>query len=104
IINISRLIEKIIKLTVILAIPSKILGAILGLIEGVIMAFLVVFIMFHLPQTESTVAESKVAIVLLERSPIIGAMAVDTTLALEEINEILEEMREEEDRESVNIQ
>ena len=104
IINISGLIEKILKLTVILAIPSKILGAILGLIEGVIMAFLVVFIMFHLPQTESTVAESKVAIVLLERTPIIGAMAVDTTLALEEINEILEEMREEEDRESVNIQ
>ncbi len=104
IINISGLIEKILKLTVILAIPSKILGAILGLIEGVIMAFLVTFIMFHLPQTESMVAESKFAIILLERTPIIGPMAVDTTLALEDINEILEAMKNESDRESVNFQ
>lgn len=104
IINISGLIEKILKLTVILAIPSKILGAILGLIEGVIMAFLVTFIMFHLPQTESIVAESKFAIILLERTPIIGPMAVDTTLALEDINEILEAMKNESDRESVNFQ
>lgn len=104
IINISGLIEKILKLTVILAIPSKILGAIIGLIEGVIMAFLVTFIMFHLPQTESMVAESKFAIILLERTPIIGPMAVDTTLALEDINEILEAMKNESDRESVNFQ
>ena len=104
IINISGLIEKILKLTVILAIPSKILGAILGLIAGVIMAFLVTFIMFHLPQTESMVAESKFAIILLERTPIIGPMAVDTTLALEDINEILEAMKNESDRESVNFQ
>lgn len=104
IINISGLIEKILKLTVILAIPSKILGAILGLIEGVIMAFLVTFIIFHLPQTESMVAESKFAIILLERTPIIGPMAVDTTLALEDINEILEAMKNESDRESVNFQ
>ena len=104
IINISGLIEKILKLTVILAIPSKILGAILGLIEGVIMAFLVTFIMFHLPQTESMVAESKFAIILLERTPIIGPMAVETTLALEDINEILEAMKNESDRESVNFQ
>lgn len=104
IINISGLIEKILKLTVILAIPSKILGAILGLIEGVIMAFLVTFIMFHLPQTESMVAESKFAIILLERTPIIGPMAVDTTLALEDINEILEAMKNESDRELVNFQ
>ncbi len=104
IINISGIIEKILKLTVILAIPSKILGAILGLIEGVVMAFLVIFIMFHLPQTESVVADSKFAIILLERTPIIGPMAVNTTIALEDINEILESMQEESDRESVNLQ
>ena len=104
IINISGLIEKILKLTVILAIPSKILGAILGLIEGIIMAFLVVFIMFHLPQTEAMIADSKLAIIVLERTPIIGPMAVDTTLALEDINEILENIKEESDRESVNFQ
>ena len=104
IINISGLIEKILKLTVILAIPSKIHGAILRLIECIILAFLVVFIMFHLPQTEAMIVDSKLAIIVLERTPIIGPMAVDTTLALEDINEILENMKEEADRESVNFQ
>lgn len=103
-INISGLVEKILKLTVILAIPSKILGAILGIIEGIIMAFLVAFIMFHIPQTNAIVKDSKFAIIILERTPIIGPMAVNTTLALEDISEILENLKNEEDRESVNFE
>ena len=50
------------------------------------------------------VKDSKFAIIILERTPVIGPMAVDTTLALEDIAEIVDNMKNEKDRESVNFQ
>ena len=79
------------------------MGGIVGLIEGVIMAFMLTFIFFHIPATESMVAESKFSIVLLERTPIIGSLASSSTKALEEIDEILKEMEDNENREDVNF-
>lgn len=104
VINLAGIVEKLIDITVILAIPSKILGGIVGLIEGVIMAFLVAFILFHIPTTEPMVADSKFSIVLLERTPIIGSLASSSTKALEEIDEIVSEMQDNENREEVNFQ
>ena len=102
IVNLAGLVEKILKVTIILAIPSKILGALVGLVEGIIMTFLVLFILFHLPQTENMVAESKLSIIILERTPIIGNVAADTTQALDEIVELLNEMKESNNREQVD--
>lgn len=101
--SLSGLIEKILKLTIVLAIPSKLLGAVLGLVEGVIMAFLLSFIMLHLAPTEKYIMDSKVAIVVLERTPIIGAVAAKTTLALEDINNILHELKDNENRDEANF-
>ena len=101
--TLSGLIEKILKLTVILAIPSKILGALLGLIEGILVAFLFSFVFLHLAPTEKYVMDSKLAIILLERSPFIGRMATSTTLALEDINKIVNSLKEDDDRSEANF-
>lgn len=102
-VNLSGLIEKLLKLTIVLAIPSKLLGALLGLIEGTIMAFLIAFIMLHLSPTEKLVMDSKVAIVVLERTPIISTVSARTTLALEEISSTLHEVKENGNREDANF-
>lgn len=101
--TLSGLIEKILKLTVILAIPSKILGTLLGLIEGILVAFLFSFVFLHLAPTEKYVMDSKLAIILLERSPFIGRMATSTTLALEDINNIVNSLKEDDDRSEANF-
>ena len=101
--TLSGLIEKILKMTIILAIPSKILGALLGLVEGVIMAFLISFILVHIPVTEKMVMESKIAIVVLERTPIIGTIAARTTLAIEDINNLLNDLDKNANREEANF-
>lgn len=101
--TLSGLIEKVLKLTVILAIPSKILGALLGLIEGILVAFLFSFVFLHLAPTEKYVMDSKIAIILLERSPFIGRMATSTTLALEDINNIVNSLKEDDDRSEANF-
>ena len=101
--TLSGLIEKLLKLTVILAIPSKILGALLGLIEGILVAFLFSFVLLHIAPTEKYVMDSKLAIVLLERSPFIGRMTTSTTLALEDINNIVNNLKEDDNRSDANF-
>lgn len=100
--TLSGLIEKILKFTIVLAIPSKILGALLGLVEGVIVAFLVAFVFLHLAPTEKFVMDSKLAIVVLERTPFIGKMTTSTTLALEDINKIVNSLKENDNRSEAN--
>ena len=100
--TLSGLIETLLKLTIVLAIPSKILGALLGLVEGVIVAFLVSFVFLHLAPTEKYVMDSKLAIVLLERTPFIGRMTTSTTLALEDINKIVNSLKENDNRSEAN--
>lgn len=102
--SLSGLMDRLVKMTIVLAIPSKILGAIVGIVEGVIVAFLLAFIMLHLPPTEKKILDSKIAIVILERTPIIGRVAAKTTLALEEVNVILNNLENDANREEVDFE
>ena len=102
-INAAKLVEKLIKITVIFALPSKILGALLGFIEGVTTVFLVAFCLYHFPLSTKMINDSKVAIIILERTPILGDMAVSTTLALEDIDKILIATKDDENKETANF-
>ncbi len=101
--TLSGAVEKLLKFTIILAIPSKILGFILGLMEGVIFTYMILFVFLHLPQTENMVMDSKVALVVLERTPFIGSVALKTTLALEQINDIVKDLNDDTSRDEINF-
>ena len=101
--TLSGAVEKLLKFTIILAIPSKILGFILGLMEGVIFTYMILFVFLHLPQTENMVMDSKVALVVLERTPFIGSVALKTTLALEKINDIVTDLNDNTSRDEINF-
>ena len=57
--EISGFIEKILKFTIILGIPSKLLGALVGAVEGFIIAFLVVFVLNQPVLDVGIIQESK---------------------------------------------
>jgi len=59
ILEISGFIEKILKFTIILGIPSKLLGAVVGAIEGFIIAFIVVFVLNQPMLDVGIMADSK---------------------------------------------
>ncbi len=101
--TLSGAVEKLLKFTIILAIPSKILGFILGLMEGIIFTYMILFVFLHLPQTENMVMDSKVALVVLERTPFIGSVALKTTLALEQINDIVKDLNDDTSRDEINF-
>ena len=102
-INAAKLVEKLLKVTVIFELPSKILGALLGFIEGVATVFLVAFCLYHFPLSSKMIHNSKVAIIILERTPVLGNMAVSTTLSLEDIDNILIAAENSENKEEANF-
>ena len=102
-ITLSGVIEKLLKMTIVLAIPSKILGLIVGAIEGLAFAFLVLFILFHIPATTNYVKDSTSGIILLERMPFMSTVMNKTTLALDEIVDMANDFKDNENRKELNI-
>lgn len=70
--GVTGIIEKILKATVILSIPSKILGFFVGLIESYIWVYLFLFV-FTLPVFNiKEIYESKTAMFIIEKTPILS--------------------------------
>lgn len=80
-IRITGIIEKILKYTIILGIPSKILGFVVGIVEGFIITFLLLFF-FRQPQFKLDIFEgSKLTNPILNSTPVLSQVAgsfVDT--------------------------
>lgn len=91
VVRISGFIEKILKYTIVLGIPSKILGFIVGVIEGQIIAT-VVLIFLSVPIFGiDLVHESKLKTYMLESTPLIGNMMGNTSQAINEIMNLRQE-------------
>lgn len=88
IIKVSGIVEKILKATIILGVPSKIIGTILGLIEAIVFSFLVLFILSQLNSTHTLVENSVIARIILNKTPVIKTMVNDTNEAIKEINDL----------------
>lgn len=72
ILGFTGIIEKVLKATVILSIPSKILGFIVGLIENYIWVYLILFILTLPVINLKEVNESKTAVFIMEKTPILS--------------------------------
>ena len=87
---VSKLVEKILKATVILAIPSKLLGLIVGLIEYYVIVHIVLFI-FTLPIFNiKEIGESKLAPKIIEETPILSKVTGETFELYEKIYDLIE--------------
>ena len=91
-IKISSILEKILRATVILAIPSKILGFILGAVEYYLVVFIILFVLsqptFKIEQFDF-VSESKLKPIILENTPIISDLAKKTIDTFNDINDLI---------------
>lgn len=68
---VSKIIEKILKWTIILSIPSKLLGMFAGLIEGYIIVFIALFILKQVPNFNIIMDGSMFADRILKSSPVL---------------------------------
>lgn len=92
-IKISSIIEKILRATIVLAIPSKILGMLLGVFEYYIIIFIVLFVL-SLPVFEfnnDLFKESKTKSYILEKTPFISNQISGSIDALNDISNLIKE-------------
>jgi len=87
---VTGIIEKILKATIILSIPSKIIGFFIGIIENYIWVYLVLFILtlpvFKIPDLYN----SKTAMFMLKETPVLSKYTSKTVDIYEDIYEIIE--------------
>lgn len=87
VLTISGIFEKLLKITIILGIPSKILGLVVGAVEGLVIVY---FILFTLTQPFiriNLLDNSKYTEVILKKTPVLSNFAEDTFAIIDEINE-----------------
>ncbi len=104
ILTVSNLLETILKITIILEIPSKILGLVVGFIEGVFVTFVLLFICSQFEFSRSYIVESKYGNIILKNTPILSKQAEPIQNSVREIYDLAEEYKDSSDRNYVNLQ
>lgn len=97
---ISRLIEGVLKATVILSIPSKILGALVGLVKWVLIVFVASYIlsMFNYDYMK----DSKISNYLLSNSKVLSRITDNTVEVYKEFSSLKDKYEDSKDYESLN--
>lgn len=89
----TKIFEKILKMTIILGIPSKILGGILGIIENWVYIFIVLYLL-NLPMFNINLTDkSSMANVVYEHTPILNIVCDKTLSTVEEIMDLKNEYK-----------
>lgn len=106
----TTIFEKLLKITIVLGIPSKILGFIIGIIDGIVWCFIVLY-MVSLPIFNiNIVNKSKLKEPILNNTPILSGLVSKTVKASEDFINLKEEYEnnnkitnEEFDKRSIDI-
>ena len=85
---VTNIFEKLLKITVILAIPSKILGFILGIIEGYILVFVISFLLTQPALNIDVVQDSKLLHKIQGSTPVLSGMMNKTYDAIKNIYDL----------------
>lgn len=107
IVKVTNIVEKILKITFVFALPSKILGAILGFAEGVVFTFVILFLCLQFELTRPYINSSKYGNVILEGTPVLSDVVSPIYDSLKEIYEVADnykDLSEAEDRNRANLE
>ena len=101
-IKITGLFEKFLKMTVILAIPSKILGFILGIIETYIIIFACLLFLKQPAVNLEIINESKLTPLIVNTSPVLSNVAKNINNSIKDIYKITEDYIENKNENDIN--
>lgn len=100
--EITGFIEKILKFTIILGIPSKILGAVVGAIEGFIIAFVVVFVLNQPMLDIGIMKDSKYKDRVLD-TPVLTNIVSSVNETVRDVYELMENEQYKKDSDAFNL-
>ena len=85
IVSLTGIFEKILRITIILGLPSKVLGFLVGLIEGYVIAYVFIFFVTQPALNWDFAKESKYADTILYKTPVLPEIMSDTLDLAKEI-------------------
>ena len=98
----TKIFEKILKMTIILGIPSKILGGILGIVENWIYVFIVLYLL-KLPMFDmNLINKSNMAGIVYNHTPVLNVVCDKTLSIVDEISKLKEEYKTTNDSKKFN--
>ena len=97
VVKLTNLFEKILKMTIILGIPSKILGGCVGAIKSYILIFLTLFIM-SLPAFAVDIGETKIGDFMLNNSPILSDVTNKSVKVYKEFSMMVDEYKKKDNK------
>lgn len=102
IIKITGIFEKILRLTIVLGIPSKILGFILGLVEGYVITYIILFILMLPILKIDIINTSSFARPILKSSPVISNIVGTTKDTCLSIYDLVNDYSKDKDKDKFN--
>lgn len=100
----SSLFEKLLKVTIVLGVPSHILGAIVGALEYFVITFIIVFFL-NLPVFNFAIVRNcKFTKTFLTKRNVLNTVCDDTLELYGKVNELKEQAQDETDKSKVNIE
>ena len=93
IIKLTNLFETILKMTIVLGIPSKILGGVVGVLKSYIIVFIVLYIM-SLPAFAADMKETKIGYFMLNHSAVLSDITGNSVKVYYEIADLIEEYKD----------
>ena len=95
--GLTGIIEKLLKATVILSIPSKLLGLVVGLLESYIWIYLVLFVITLPVFNVKEIYESKIATSIITKTPILSKYTNKTVEIYEDLYNIIDDRKNKTD-------
>ncbi len=89
--KITGIFEKILRITIILGIPSKLLGLVVGILEGYIIAYLLLFFVAQPYVKMDILDNSSMSKTILNKTPILSNFSEKTLNIINEVNDIVKE-------------
>ncbi len=87
-IRLSGILDRILKATIILNLPSRLIGAVLGLLQNYIIIFMALFILTQISVGNDLINESKYADIILKNTPVLNKISQNSYNALKEVSTI----------------
>ena len=85
--SVCHIFEKILKLTIVLALPSKLLGAIVGFIQSIVVLYVFLFLLSLPILRVPYIKDSKYAQMILEKTPVISKVTDGLVKTFNEISD-----------------
>lgn len=99
----TNIVETILKVTIILEIPSKIIGFLVGLIEGITITFFILFIGIQFDETREYIDASKFGNTILTETPVLSNTTNKIYASIDEIYTLANEYKESDNKNEVNL-